>query len=345
MPTLTADALRTFVRDLYAAHGFAPDAAAALADVQVWADLRGIGSHGVSRVATYLGLIEKGLVNLTPAITVDSSRPGVAIVDADRAPGPLALTVAADEAIRRARETGVAWVAVKETVHAGAIGYYTNRIAEAGLVGIAMVAGMPNMGYTGAAGASVATSPLSIAVPGTGKYPNPLLDMATAVIALGKIAVAKKNGTPLPENAAMTEDGVVTTDAELATIPLPMSGPKGSGMSLMFELLTSVLVGAPILAPYHRDGNKKHRQNASILALDPTAFGDEFAYGGGVDDVIDTVHHLPKAPGTDAVLVPGDRGARSEATLLADGVVVKPALWEELTTAAAAAGVTAPNAG
>lgn len=343
MPTLSADALRNFVRDLYAAHGFSADSAERLADVQVWADLRGIPSHGISRVATYLGLVEKGLVNLDPAVTVDSSRPGVAIVDADRAAGPVALTIAADEAIRRARETGVAWVAVKETVHTGAIGYYTNRIAEAGLVGIGMVAGMPNMGYTGAAGASVATSPLSIAVPGTGKYPTPLLDMATAVIALGKIAQAKKNGTPLPPDAAMTEDGVVTTDAELATIPLPMSGPKGSGMSLMFELLTSVLVGAPILTPFHREGNKKHRQNASILALDPTAFGDEFTFGGSVDNAIEVVHGLPKAPGVDAVLVPGDRGARSEANLLSDGIVVKPAQWDELTAAATAAGVTVPE--
>jgi ureidoglycolate dehydrogenase (NAD+) len=343
MPTLSATSLRTFVRDIYAAHGLTPEAAQTLAEVQVWANLRGIDSHGVSRVVTYLGLIEKGLVNLEPAITVDSSRPGVAIVDADRAPGPVALTVAADEAIRRARENGVAWVAVKDTVHTGAIGYYTNRIAEAGLVGIGMVAGMPNMGYTGAAGASVATSPLSIAVPGTGKYPTPLLDMATAVIALGKIAQAKKTGTPLPDNSAMTDDGVITTDAEQATIPLPMSGPKGSGMSLMFELLTSVLVGAPILAPYHREGKKKHRQNASILALDPTAFGDEFTFGGSVDNAIETIHALPKAPGVDAVLVPGDRGARSEAELLADGIVVRPALWEELTAAAASAGVAVPE--
>jgi len=343
MPRVNADTLRAYVRDIYTAHGLSAEAAETLAEVQVWADLRGIGSHGVSRVATYLGLVEKGLVNLDPAITVDSSRPGVALVDADRAPGPVALTIAADEAIRRARENGVAWVAVRETVHTGAIGYYTNRIAEEGLIGIGMVAGMPNMGYTGAAGASVATSPLSIAVPGTGKYPTPLLDMATAVIALGKIAQAKKSGTPLPDNAAMTEDGTVTTDPELATIPLPMSGPKGSGMSLMFELLTSVLVGAPILTPYHREGNKKHRQNASILALDPTAFGDEFTFGGSVDNAIEVIHGLPKAPGVDAVLVPGDRGARSEANLLADGIELRPALWDELAAAAALKGVAVPE--
>jgi len=334
MPTIQADALRDFVTDIYASKGFSREHAAQLAEVQVWADLRGIDSHGVSRVPTYLGLIEKGLANTAPQLLVESSRAATAVVDADRAPGPVALAFAADEAARRARESGVAWVSVRRTVHAGAIGYYTSRLADEGLIGIAIVAGMPNMGYEGAAGAAVATSPLSIAVPGTGKYPTPLLDMATAVIALGKIAQYKKRGEPLPEGSATTEDGTPTTDAELAKIPLPASGAKGSGMSLMFELLTSVLVGEPIVAPYHRDGDTKHRQNATIIALDPTAFGDEFAFGGAVDDTVDTIHRLPKAPGASAVLVPGDRGARSQAEKEADGIVIRPALWDELVAAA-----------
>jgi len=342
MPQIQADALRAFVTDLYASRGLAREHAATLADVQVWAELRGIESHGVSRVSTYLDLFEKGLANTAPALTIDSSRPGVAVVDADRAPGPVALTLAADEAVRRAREHGVAWVAVRRTVHAGAIGYYTSRIADEGLVGIGIVAGMPNMGYEGAKGAAVATSPLSIAVPGTGKYPTPVLDMATSVIALGRIAQYKKRGEPLPEGAATTEDGTPTTDPELAKIPLPMSGPKGSGLSLMFELLTSVLVGEPIVTPYHREGQKKHRQNASIIALDPAAFGDEFAFSGAVDDAIDTIHSLPRADGVERVLVPGDRGARTQAEREADGLTIRPALWNDLVAAATSSGVAVP---
>src|SRR5690606_31034909 len=119
-------------------------------------------------------------------------------------------------------------VSVRTTVHTGAIGFYISRIADAGLVGLGMVAGMPNMGYEGAAGASVATSPLAIAVPGTGAHPTVLLDMATAVIALGKIAQFKRAGKELPEGAATTADGTPTTDPNEAKIPLPVGGAKGS---------------------------------------------------------------------------------------------------------------------
>lgn len=111
---------------------------------------------------------------------------------------------------------------------------------------------MPNMGYTGVKGAAVATSLLAVAVPADAQAPL-VLDMATATIALGKIRQARASGTPLPEGAAATADGTPTTDPEQAVMPLPLGGAKGSGMSIAFELLTSVLVGAPIFASFHSD--------------------------------------------------------------------------------------------
>ena len=103
---------------------------------------------------------------------------------------------------------------------------------------------MPNMSYPGVTGAAVATSPLAISVPTAGERPPVLLDMATAGIALGKIAQYRNAGKQLPEGVAATADGTPTTDPALAKMPLPLGGAKGAGMSLVFELLTSVLVGA-----------------------------------------------------------------------------------------------------
>ena len=125
------------------------------------------------------------------------------LVEPDRAPGPLALTLAMREAIAVARQTGVAWAAVRSTVHTGAIGYYTSMAAAEGLAGIGIVAGVPNMAYEGARGAAVATSPLAIALPAS-RHPDFVLDMATATIALGKIAQYKARGELLPEGAAVT---------------------------------------------------------------------------------------------------------------------------------------------
>lgn len=335
-----ADDLRTFAAALLEKGGLGPEHARTTADVFVWAAQRGVDSHGTARVPAYLDLLAKGVANATPEIRVESTTPAAAVLHADRAPGPVALSAAAEEAVRRARTTGIATVGVRETVHTGAIGYYVSKIAEQGLVGLGFVAGMPNMGYTGVKGAAVATSPLAIAVPARTHAPL-LLDMATATIALGRIRQAKASGTPLPEGAAATADGTPTTDPELAVMPLPLGGAKGSGMSLAFELLTSVLVGAPILSSFHSDDPKgrKHRQNALLIAIDPVAFGDADAFVEAVDGTLGALKALPSEEG---VYYPGERSAAVAEERGEKGIPVAPKVWRELTERAEQLGVPVP---
>ncbi|CAM5247854.1 Ureidoglycolate dehydrogenase (NAD(+)) [Streptomyces tendae] len=342
---VAADDLRAFAAALLEKGGLSPEHARTTADVFVWAALRGVESHGVARVPAYLELLAKGVANARAVLTVESTTPAAAVIDADRAPGPVALSAAAHEAVERARTFGVASVGVRRTVHTGAIGYYVSKIAEQGMVGLGFVAGMPNMGYTGAKGAAVATSPLAIAVPAADHAPL-LLDMATATIALGRIRQAKANGTPLPRNAAATEDGTPTTDPEKAVMPLPLGGAKGSGMSLAFELLTSVLVGAPIFSAFHSDdpAGRKHRQNALLIALDPAAFGGGAAdFTAAVDDTLGTLKDLPSADGADGVYYPGERSAAMAVERGANGVPMAPKTWQELTHQAAEHGITPPR--
>lgn len=340
---VSAEELRTFCAALLETGGLGPEHARTTADVFVWAAQRGVDSHGIARVPAYLELLAKGVANARPELSVESTTPGAAVLDADRAPGPVALTAAAEEAVNRARTTGIASVGVRGTVHTGAIGYYVSKIAEQGLVGIGFVSGMPNMGYTGVKGAAVATSPLAIAVPAADRAPL-LLDMATATIALGKIRQAKASGTPLPEGAAATADGTPTTDPAEAVMPLPLGGAKGSGMSLAFELITSVLVGAPIFSAFHSDDpqGRKHRQNALLVAIDPAAFGDPEAFLASVDTTLGTLKELPPADGADEVFYPGERSAATAALRGENGIAVAPKVWQQLTAAADAAGITVP---
>ncbi|MFV0373667.1 Ldh family oxidoreductase [Microbacterium sp.] len=335
-------AFEAFIRDVFAAAGMSADDAAAAAPSFVWASLRGVDSHGVSRVPRYVEMFASGVANPTPNITVNDSAPAVAVVDADFAPGPVALTRAVDIAVAKAATEGAAVVSVRNTVHTGAIGYYASLIAQRGLVGVGIAAGSPMMSYTGAVGASVATSPLAIAVPGTGAHAPVVLDMASSLIAMGKIAQYKRSGTPLPEGAATTADGTPTIDPEVAKVPTPLGGAKGSGLSLMFEMLTSVLVAAPILTPYHA-GQKKHRQNATLIVLDPTVFGGAEEFAAGVDATVDTIHALPKAEGVERVLVPGERSAETAAARSASGIPVGDKLWTELTEVAGSFGIPLPT--
>ncbi|GAA0444114.1 dehydrogenase [Actinoplanes capillaceus] len=338
-----AGELGTFTTALFTAAGVSPANAATISAVLTWASLRGVDSHGASRVPRYLELLDSGEANRDPSLSVGSTSPAVAVLDADRAPGPVALTAAADLAVEKAEINGIGAIGVRRTVHTGAIGYYTSRIAEAGLVGIAFVAGMPNMAYPGVRGAAVATSPLSVAVPVPG-HASALLDMATAGIALGKIAQFRNAGKELPPGTAATADGTPTTDPNLAKMPLPLGGVKGAGMSLVFELLTSVLVGAPILSSFHGDDpqGRVHRQNALILALDPAAFGDGDAFGPAVVSTLDTLKGLTPADEGAEIRYPGEGGAAVAAKRAADGVPVAAKVWSELQIAAEKLGVAIP---
>ncbi|HEX3804426.1 MAG TPA: Ldh family oxidoreductase [Solirubrobacteraceae bacterium] len=323
--------LRKLATQMLVAAGLSAENAEIVAGAFVWANLRGVDSHGVSRLPRYLELFEKGEANVQPSIEIKRVREAALLIDADRAPGPLALTVAMREAMSVARQTGVAWATVRGTVHTGAIGYYTSMAAAEGFAGIGIVAGVPNMAYEGARGAGVATSPLAIALPAS-KHPDFVLDMATATIALGKIAQYKARGELLPEGVAVTADGSATVDPAEAKIPLPVGGAKGSGMSLAFELLASGLAGNPIVSEFH-GGKKGHRQNATLIAVDISAFLPIEEFTKIVDDTIDAVTGLPPA-GDSPVLVPGARGAAEFEARSRDGVPLPPKIWADIVEAA-----------
>jgi LDH2 family malate/lactate/ureidoglycolate dehydrogenase len=341
---VAAAALNGLVASIFQKLGTSAQDAKSVAEVLVWANLRGVDSHGVSRIPRYVELFESGDAKVHPQMTIARPRAAIVTIDADGAPGPVAMSRAVTEAVAVAREAGIAWSAVRGTVHTGAIGYYTSQVAEAGMIGIGIVAGVPNMGDTGAKGAAVATSPLSIAVP-SASHGIVVLDMATAVIALGRIAQLRAAGTPLPPGAALTAEGEPTTDPALAEIPLPMGGAKGAGLSLMFELLTGVLVDNPVVSRFHSgsaDG-RRHRQNGTIIALDVAAFMPLPQFKASVDATLAAIKGLPRAADASAILFPGERGARVYKEREAKGIPVPPGIWQKLAKDAAKLGVAMPE--
>lgn len=341
---LQHDRLRDLVRDIFAAAGTPAEDAKTVAEALVWANLRGIDSHGVSRVPRYLELFDSGESKPAAKLRLSRARAGVILLDADGAPGPVALSRAMHEAIAAARETGVAWAGVRGTVHTGAIGYYTSLALEAGMIGIGIVAGIPNMAYHGARGIGVATSPISIAIPAE-RHPALVLDMATAVMALGRLQQYKAQNRLLPEGAAMTAEGEVTTDPARAATPMPLGGPKGAGLSLAFELLTSGLMSNPIVTSFHQKTpeGRRHRQNASLIAVDISAFTDPAAFRRTVSETLDTIKQLPRLAESDEILIPGERGARTYETRKRDGIAVSADVWASLKKAAEKYGLATPS--
>ena len=126
---ISAHVLRALTADVFGKLGMSPTDAEVVAEVLVWADLRGLDTHGVSRVPSYVERMEAGEVDASAAPAVDRRRAAVAMVDGNRCQGQVAFLKAADEAIELAREAGVGWVSIGNASHAGAIGFYARRIA------------------------------------------------------------------------------------------------------------------------------------------------------------------------------------------------------------------------
>ena len=319
----------------------APSEDAALeAEVLVWANLRGVDSHGVLRIPSYLEMIDKGLMNPRPKIQVLKETAATVLIDADRALGPVVTVVAMRRAIEKASQAGIGWALIKNTTHQGAMAYYALMAAREGMAGLAIVCSPPNMAPHGARAAGVHNSPISIAVPARRRRPL-VLDMATSVAAGGKLRLAVDKGIALPPGWALDKDGNPTTDAAKATILIPFGGPKGSGLAMMFESLTSLMAGNPLLAPalFGEEGTGRHRQNSVVAAVDIGTFTDVEAYRDHVDRLIDGLKALPRAAGVGEILVPGEPEDRSAEERGRDGVPLPPGTIQNLRAVAERLGV------
>lgn len=326
-----ADALRRFATDVFVRAGMPAAHAATVADVLVWANLRGVDSHGVMRAPRYVELIGIGDINPNPVIARQAETAAAVVLEADRAAGPVAMTAAMAAAVAKARETAVGLALVRGTAHTSAVGYYTLQAVQEGMAGVAVSASGPNMVYHGARAAGVSTNPIAIAVPGGERGPL-LLDMATSVVSLGSLVQARKTGQAIAAGAAVDGSGNPTTDPQAARIPLPLGGPKGSGLSLMIECLTSLLLANPILAEVLEGTprGRQHRQNGLVLAIDIARFGDPARFRREIDRLIAALKALPRQSEVGEILMPGERGRRTFERRSREGIPIPRAIFDEL---------------
>lgn len=337
-------ALTQFATDLFAASGMPPADAAQVARVLVWSNMRGVESHGVLRIPGYLARVKSGENNPRPDMKVTVDTPAAAVLDADNAFGQIALGRAMSLAMERASAVGIGLCLIRRTTHMGAVGYFTLEAAAEGMAGIAVAVSRPNMAYPGARSAGLATSPIAISVPGSRHAPL-MLDMATATQSMGKILLARDSGQTLGEGWAVDADGNPTTDPFKASIPTALGGHKGGGLSLLFECLTSLMVGNPLIAPFIEDvpGGRVHSQNGLTIAIDISRFGDVADYAREVDRLCEAIKSLPRADGVDEILVPGERGDRILERRRTDGIPVAGGTWSRLEQVATPLGVAMPD--
>ena len=324
--------LKDYCKKLMMMRGIDADCAETVADMLLDAELTGVSTHGVSRLAIYLERVEKGLVSRHNAARVIRESPSAVAIDAGNSLGAVGARFAMETCIRKARETGCCFAAVKNSNHFGAAAYYTRMAAAQGMIGFCCTNLTAKIAPFGAAEPFMGTDPISVAVPSEGA--PVVLDMTPSVVALGKLILAQKLGKDIPLGWALDRDGKPTADpaAGRAGSLIPIGGAKGSGLALMVEVLSGILSGAGTATHLHDLYEFDAPQGVGhfLGAIDVSAFLDESAFRAGVSTMATEIKDLKRAEGVDEVLLPGERSARSAAKKSADGIDVPEAVCAEL---------------
>lgn len=345
-PVVRPDQLTAFCEELFVAAGVPRPEAVIVAASLVDANLIGLDSHGVSRVADYLGRLDKGLIEPQTRLEIVSEAAGTALIDAHNGWGQVASQRAVELAIAKARKVGVAWIGVRNSNHNGTARFWTSKIADAGMVALSGTNGSPVMAPFGGLDESLGTNPISVAAPSSGDVPV-VLDMATSAQARGKILLAAKNDEPIPEGWALTKDGYPTTDPHEAWegILLPAAGPKGSGLAMMVDILSGVLTGANFGATMPRMYADPAPQLLGhfFVALDVEAFMPLEEFRRRMGDREQQTRGSRAVPGSEAVFMPGDLEAAKHHMQSRDGISISKAVHDELIALAGHVGVAPLN--
>jgi LDH2 family malate/lactate/ureidoglycolate dehydrogenase len=338
-----ADSVRNFVSAMAVAAGVSPSDAALFAEALVDADLHGVSTHGVSRLAIYLRRIKKGLIDPRAVLKVDRSAPAVLAIDAGNGLGQVQALKTLEQLIPLARKFGVASATIRRSQHFGALSYYCNKAAEQNMILLAATNCEPAMSPEGACEAFFGTNPLAASFP-TGKGYPVKIDLATSIVARGNIIAAQKQGKPIPLGWGLTPEGEPTTDASaaLAGTVLTMAGHKGYALALLVEVLSSVLSGAAIgseIGSMYKHMDRPQNVGHFFCLLDVGAFMDIRMFKERIDHTIDAIKACKKRPGVEEILVPGERSSRTAAKKRQEGVALDDAVLTELKDLALELGV------
>jgi LDH2 family malate/lactate/ureidoglycolate dehydrogenase len=347
--------LREFTERVFVKLGVPGGDARTAAEVLSCADRRGIDSHGVARLSTYVELLAAGRINPKPAPLLVRETPSTATLDGDNGLGLVVGPRANDLAMEKAEKVGTGWVSVCNTNHYGIAGYYPLQALERDMIGWSMTNSSRGVAPLWGAERMLGTNPIAIAFPGL-EEPPIVVDMATSAVAYGKIEIAQRMGKSIPEGWAIDREGRPTTDPAAMTaggalLPLGSDrehgGHKGYALSLAVDVLCAVLSGAnwgPFApsfvlrwTPPARSVGKGIGHFFGAMRID--AFRDPLEFKAQIDDLVRTLRQTRPAPGTSGPLLPGDPEREAEEERSLTGIPLLPAVVDDLRAIAKQTGV------
>ncbi len=301
---LPIDAVRAFAAAALSAAGMVPGDAQTVAGNFMWADLRGVDTHGVQRLSWYLNWFEQGVCDPTAQLEILRERPTLLSGDGHHGLGQLVATRLLEKLIPKAKETGMCVGVIRNSNDWGCGGWYPNLAASAGLACVATTTSIPNLAPFGARTRLYGNNPIAFAFPRRSAAPI-LLDMALTPVALGKVLRAQAEGTELPAEWGFRDhDGNLTTDPGVAMkgiIPA-IGGYKGTGLAMITNILAGVLSGSA-----HSAQVEVGRRGQFFLLMDPDVIHPDGAeaYYDAMEDLVAQVRAVDVLPG-HSVYLPGE---------------------------------------
>jgi (2R)-3-sulfolactate dehydrogenase (NADP+) len=335
MPAAEQNTLTELARAALARAGAHEGMALATARALVMADMQGLATHGVSRVPFYCGMLRNGRANGAALPRVIADNKAVCVIDNDGGLGYEACGLAAREAVRRAREFGIAYAGITNGHHIGALALALEPMVAAGQIGIALSNSPAAMPAWGGQTAILGTNPVAAVFPRAGKDPV-VVDLSMTTVTRGRIMLAAQKGERIPEGWALDRHGKPTTDPqevlEAGTL-FPVGGSKGAMLALVFELLCTALTGAAISRDndsFFTETGNRPSLGQGFIAIDPGAAAGRTVYNERVEALIAMMLS------EDSVRLPGSRRFEAQRLAQARGVEVPDALLAKLRELAGA---------
>jgi ureidoglycolate dehydrogenase (NAD+) len=341
---IPVDKLSTFARRVLAAVGVPEEHAAIVADCLLTANLSGVDSHGVIRLAHYVTRLQNGTIRAVPQLQFERKAASLGIVDGGHGLGHVVMHHACTRAMELAAESGSGVVVIRNSSHFGMAGFYIQRMVAQGYMGMAATATDAFLIPFGTRKPFFGTNPIAIGFPTDG-IPV-ILDMATTSIPYGKIALAKTEGKPIPADWGYDRDGNPTTDPNQIAGLHPIAGPKGSGLAMIIDILCSVLSGMPwgphINAMYDEISERRELGHW-VMALDIGRLMPLDLFKRRLGEMLQEFGELPTAPGSDRVYYPGQVEGEQRQRRSLEGIPIDAGLYQVLEGLGVQFGVPFPS--
>jgi 3-dehydro-L-gulonate 2-dehydrogenase len=285
----------------------------------------GVYTHGLNRFPTFVGHVKDGLVKPDQEPVKEGGFGAMEQYNGNMGPGMLNARFCMDRGIALANESGIGCVAIKYTNHWMRGGTYGWQAAEAGFIGICFTNTVANVPPWGGIDPRLGNNPLVIAVPREGGHV--VLDMAISQYAVGKLQQYQSNDKSLPLPGGYDSDGHLSTDAGAILKSerlLPIGFWKGSGLSLVLDLLATVLSGGNSTAKITQSGNEAGVSQV-FICIKPSGGGQTTAL---MEEII--AFTKTSAPENEDVTIsyPGENTLKTREKNLSEGVLVDERIWE-----------------